>query len=441
MRLLNVNKNWVAGANGWFTFIASLQLALLAGAQTKPDYDLAPVHYTTSKDVNTITRLQAAMDERKFTLPLSSSKDILRAILDELKVPVSSQMLVFSKTSLQRELISAANPRAVYFNHDFYVGYVPGGMIEVIACDDPNGIMFYSFELNKQEDKHRFVRNHECMNCHANKNTMDVPGLLVRSVFAEKDGRMQLSLGSSLTTPASPIADRWGGWYVTGTHGQTQHMGNKWVSTAEDGQHRFNKSEGQNVTDLSVYFDTGKHLAEGSDILALMIMEHQIQVHNMLASAKMGYFRRVYLGKAINGDEYDAHSPTARKMVQGYVDSILKTLLFADEVELPEDGINGSKVYQQDFVGQGVHYDGHSLRDLRLEKRLFKYRCSYMIYSKAFEQLPAAIKVPVLEKLHLIMTSEQAVAGFPALSSREKDRIHSILSHTHEAYRKVVAAK
>ena len=90
MRLLNVNKNWVAGANGWFTFIASLQLALLAGAQTKPDYDLAPVHYTTSKDVNTITRLQVAMDEQKFTLPQSSSKDVLRAILEELKIPVSS---------------------------------------------------------------------------------------------------------------------------------------------------------------------------------------------------------------------------------------------------------------------------------------------------------------------------------------------------------------
>ena len=115
--------------------VVLLPLALTGWAQSKPDYEMAPVHYTTSKDANTITRLQAAMDAEEFTLPQSSSKDILRALLNELKVPVSSQMLVFSKSSLQRELISAANPRAVYFNNDFYVGYVPGGMIEIIACD------------------------------------------------------------------------------------------------------------------------------------------------------------------------------------------------------------------------------------------------------------------------------------------------------------------
>lgn len=418
--------------------LLSLQLGVAVWAQSTPDYDLAPVRYTASKDDNAITRLQAAMDAQTSNLSGSTRREVLKSLLDELGIPVSSQMLVFSKTSLQRELITPGNPRAVYFNSDFYVGYVQGGLIEIIACDDPTGMMFYSLDMGGAPEKRKFVRNQECMTCHSTKNTMDVPGLLVRSVFTEKDGQPLLSWGSSLTTPASPVDERWGGWYVTGTHGQSGHMGNKWVSELESGGHAYDKNDGHNITDLSVYFDTGKHLTDTSDILALMIMEHQIQVHNTISAAKMGYLRSVYLGEAIAGGVYDSSSPSAQKLMQSYVDSILKSLMFADEVRLPEDGIDGSQAYREEFVGRGIRHDGHSLRDLRLEKRIFKYRCSYMIYSKAFKQLPDEIKIPVLEKLHAIVTGTDDLPGFPRLSSREKERIHSILLHTHVGYRRVV---
>ena len=128
-------------------------------------------------------------------------------------------------------------------------------------------------------------------------------------------------------------------------------------------------------------------------------------------------------------------------MVKGYVDSILKSLTFADEIRLPEDGITGSKTYQNDFTEQGLSHDGHSLRELRLEKRLFKYRCSFMIHSKAFDQLPDEIRIPVLGKLHRLVTGKEDLPGFPTLSSREKERIHSILSHTHLGYQKVIAGE
>ena len=126
-------------------------------------------------------------------------------------------------------------------------------------------------------------------------------------------------------------------------------------------------------------------------------------------------------------------------MILATADSILKMLMFADEVELPEDGIDGSDLYRDNFTGQGLSHAGHSLRDLRLEKRLFKYRCSFMIHSKSFEQLPDEIKTPVLKKLHAIVTSEHDMPGFPSLSSREKQRIHDILSHTHDAYQRVAS--
>ena len=415
------------------------QLGLSGQLQASPDYDLAPVLYSASKDDNTITRIQAAMDAQTFNLSGSSSAEVLRSLLDELGISVSSQVLVFSKTSLQRKMITPTNPRAIYFNSDFYVGYVPGGLIEIVACDDPKGMMFYSLDVNAEPEKRRFLRSQECMSCHANKNTMNVPGLLVRSVFTEQDGQPLLSWGSLLTTPGSPVEDRWGGWYVTGRQGQTRHMGNQWVSNRDAGRDGYEATTGQNVTDLNVFFDTNKHLADTSDILALMIMEHQIHAHNTLSAAKVSYLRSAYLNKAIHHGKYDVSSPSAQKMIVATADSILKMLLFADEVELPEDGIDGSDLYRDSFIGQGLSHDGHSLRDLRLERRLFKYRCSFMIHSKSFEQLPEEIKTCVLEKLHAIVTGEDDMPGFPSLSSREKERIHGILSHTHAAYQRVVS--
>ena len=138
------------------------------------------------------------------------------------------------------------------------------------------------------------------------------------------------------------MSERWGGWYVTGTHGDSLHMGNKFVMRSSTDRLSYQQNHGQNVNDLSMYFDTDKHLAKTSDILALMLMEHQVQVHNTLSSSKMAYLRRVYLAKAISGGKYDPDSTSARKIVSEHAEKILKTLLFADSIKLPADGIDGS---------------------------------------------------------------------------------------------------
>ncbi len=420
---------------------AFLGVSVSVTGQTTPDYDLPPVSYSKTKDNNTITRLQAAMDEQRFTFPDSGASDILKALLDELKIPVSSQVIVFSKTSLQRDMITPVNPRAIYFNKDYYVGHVPGGLIEIIACDDPAGMMFYSLDPHKKPKDRKFVRDLECMTCHANHNTMDVPGLLVRSVFTENTGETVLPWGSYLTTPASPMSERWGGWYVTGTHGESLHMGNKFVMRSETDRLSYQKKHGQNVTDLDQYFDTDKHLTDTSDILALMLMEHQIQVHNTLSSSKMSYLRRTHLMKAINSGQFDLNWQSVRTIVGEHADKILKTLLFANSIELPTDGIEGSDKFVEDFMSAGASHDERSLRDMRLQKRIFKYRCSYMIHCKAFDQLPDVIRKEVLTRLHKIVTDKASYPGMPQLSSREKERIHEILSHTHEEYKAVSGVK
>jgi hypothetical protein len=412
-----------------------LSIGSVVTLQAASDYELAPIKYSDSKDNNTITRIQEGLDGGTLNLPGNTPRELLQSLLAELNIPVSSQVLVFSKTSLQHRIITPTNPRAIYFNDDFYVGYVPGGMIEVVACDDAKGMMFYSFDVNAVPKKRRFMRDQECMTCHASSNTMNIPGLLVRSVFTDQDGQPLLSWGSLLTTPASPVEQRWGGWYVSGNKAQVKHMGNQWVDHPEVGRDAYDEYHNHHVSNLSEFFDARKYLTDSSDILALMIMEHQIQMHNTLSAAKMRYLRLIYLDKAIHGGK---SSPSAERLISECAQSVLKALMFADEVRLPEDGVEGSDVYRNSFMGLGRRYDGHSLRDLRLEKRMFKYRCSFMIHSKSFEQLPDEIKIPVLAKLHAIVTNKETPSDLPLLSSREKERIHDILSHTHSAYQAVM---
>ena len=415
--------------------LLSFNINIFTKVQAASEYDLAPVKYSDSQDNNTITRIQAAIDGGKLKMPNGKPKELLQSLLNELNIPVSSQVLVFSKTSLQHKIITPSNPRAIYFNNDFYVAYVPGGMIEVIACDDPKGMMFYSYDVHAMPEKRRFLRDQECMSCHASSNTMNIPGLLVRSVFTDSDGQPMLSWGSFLTTPASPVEQRWGGWYVSGNKAEVSHMGNQWADDPELGRDGYDPLNNQYMSHLNSFFDTRKHLTDSSDILALMIMEHQIEVHNTLSAVKMRYLRSVYLDKAIHGDEA---SPSIERLISDCTKSVLKALMFADEVKLPEDGVEGSDTYRDSFMAQGRVHDGHSLRDLRLEKRMFKYRCSFMIHSKSFEQLPEEIKTPVLTKLHAIVTNQVEPADLPLLSSREKQRIHEILSHTHLAYQGVM---
>lgn len=408
-----------------------LTFTLLASAvHAESSYNLAPTNYSTAKDNNTISRLQDAIDEQKRTLPNAAPNIILKALLAELDIPVSSQTLVFSKTSLQRKLISPQNPRALYFNDDIYIGYVPGGNIEVIAADDPTGIMFYEFDLSEASTKRKFARTSECLTCHDTSRTQHIPGLFVRSVFPDETGLPILSWGDFDTTPASPITQRWGGWFVTGQSDPSGHMGNKWVKEGRN----INTTQNINVKDLAAYTDTTKYLTNTSDILALMLLEHQTKIHNTLSAAKITFNRRTYLANVTNPD-FKFTDPTTQKVIQRHTLDILKDLLFADEFHLPGDGINGSEAFVKDFMAKAKTYDDHSLRDLRLQKRIFKYRCSYMIHSHAFKTLPEPIKTNTLKTLYKLLTTDLEIEGLPTLSTREKTRIHAILTHTHQDYK------
>src|SRR5688572_27007065 len=108
-------------------------------------YERPPINYPTAQMDDPVARLARRIASGEVRLAYDAKTGYLPALLKELRVPVSSQTLVFSKTSFQRELIGPDRPRALYFNDDVYVGYVKGGdVIEITSTDPNNGPVFYT---------------------------------------------------------------------------------------------------------------------------------------------------------------------------------------------------------------------------------------------------------------------------------------------------------
>jgi hypothetical protein len=229
-----------------------------------------------------VARFQRRLDHGDAKLSFRKPQGYLLSVLKQLNIPLSSQGLVFSKTSSQLPLITPATPRAIYFNDDVYVGWVQGGNVMEVAATDPfQGTMFYTLDQRETAEP-KFVRREECLQCHASPKTLGVPGLLLRSVFSAADGTPELSLGSFETNQRSPLKERWGGWYVTGTHGSRRHMGNVWLRD-NGNPGRLDPESGANVTSLAGRFDVSAYASPHSDLVALMILAHQTRLHNLIS--------------------------------------------------------------------------------------------------------------------------------------------------------------
>lgn len=404
-------------------------------------YENAPVHYSDSKENTELTRLFQRAEASQFQWDTGSDRAVLQQVLDELKIPVESQVLVFSKTSAQNSRISPQTPRAIYYSDDAYVGWVQGGNIEVATLDPKLGVVFHLIDLSEisQTKKPTLIRDRSCLNCHAGSSNHNFPGLMVRSLYPDDSGQPYFHAGSFHTRHDSPIEERWGGWYVTGSVEGHEHMGN---SIAEEHENEGSETislvplKNEPVSELSDFFDTTPYMGGGkSDVVALMILEHQVGLHNELIRANLVTRQTLHRHKemktAFNEPLDSPLSETNQSILNHLADDILEQMLFADEIELEEKGIDGSIDYQTAFqANRKKDSEGRSLKDLRLYERLFKYRCSYLIYSQAFTDLPPVLKTIVLEKLLGILTDAPSYPDYAYLGSSERKRILQILRET-----------
>ncbi|MBN9522128.1 hypothetical protein J0H58_27020 [bacterium] len=414
--------------------VCCLLLAAAAPAAAQPDeLDREPINYRTAKADNVVAALQTRINAGKARLAFADDHGYLPALLKELDVPLSSQVLVFSRTSLQRERITPKTPRAIYFNDDVYVGFcLRGDVLEVSAVDTNLGTAYYT--LDQQPDAApRFTRERDrCLTCHASPATGGMPGHLVRSVFTDRTGLPVLSAGSFRTSHTSPFSERWGGWYVTGTHGRQTHMGN-WVVANEAAPRAEGNAGGQNVTELKSRFTVANYLTPHSDIVALLVLEHQIECHNRIARAMIATRQARHYEAMLNknlGEPADKKWDSATRRIEGAGDQLVEYLLFSGEAKL--DGpVAGTSDFAKEFAARGpVDKKGRSLREFDLRTRLFKYPCSYLVYSKAFAALPAGVKERTLRRMHAVLTGQDTSPPFAHLSAADRTAVLEILRDT-----------
>jgi hypothetical protein len=397
------------------------------------DLDAEPIRYGTAMADNRVSRLEERLAAGKATLIPEKQLGYLRTLLKELDVPESSQVLVFSKTSLQRHRISPYTPRAIYFNDDVYVGYCRNGDVIELGAVDPNlGTVFYTLDQKKKDKAHLTRQGESCLLCHGSSANEGLPGQVVRSVYADADGQPILAAGTFRIDHSSPLKQRWGGWYVTGKSGKQTHLGNLIIEGKRVPDDLENK-DGVNVTDLGPYFKTSAYLTPHSDIVALMVLEHQAQAHNLITRAnfltRIALHDEAELNKAL-GQSAKGHSDSTTRRIKNAGEPLVKYLLFSEEAQLT-DAVEGTSAFAREFARRGPFDNkGRSLRDFDLRKRMFKYPCSYVIYSAAFDGLPAEVKEYVYRRLWEVLTGKDTGKEFAHLSGADRQAVLEILRET-----------
>jgi hypothetical protein len=397
------------------------------------DFDRPPIDYNVAEPDNPVARLQTAIEDGKVSLEFRESYGYLKSVLQALDVPVSSQMLVFSKTSLQRTKISPRTPRAIYFNDDVYLGYCRSGeVLEIAVADSQLGTVFYTLDQEPQERPTFMRQSDNCLLCHGGSQTRGVPGHLVRSVYPDGTGQPVLSSGSYRVDHATPIKHRWGGWYVTGTHGEQTHLGNLTYKTRPTGDGP-GETTGLNVTSLAGKFTSSGYLSPHSDLIALMVMEHQAGGHNALVRASFDVRMALYREAALNRDlkePPDHRWDSTNTILNSAAESLVKYFLFVGEAELTAP-MQGTSSFTEEFPRRGpTDAQGRSLRDLDLQTRLLKYPCSYLIYSESFDALPAELRERFWEKLDDVLSGRNMAKEFAHLSPADRTAIREILVAT-----------
>ena len=366
------------------------------------------IKYSTTDSNTAVDELNRKLADGSAKLEFDEKTGYLRSVLDLLKIPVESQVLVYTQTSQQASHITMANPRAIYFNDEVSVGYIRGaGLLEIVAQDANLGSIFYVVHQDAAAAR-RFGRESQCLRCHLSWDTLGVPGLSVLSTMPRKSDRDYAN--GFFVDHYRQIQERWGGWYVTGKRVPARHMGNLplIVATPIDVPPPARLS-------LQGQFDLSGYLTPYSDVVALMVLDHQVHFSNLVTRATW----EARLGQEMRIAE-------AAQTIADY-------LLFVDEAPITDGPIVGSSGFAEKFEAQGKKDNkGRSLRELDLKTRLQKYPLSYMIYSPQFQALPEAPKNLVMGRINDVVSGKIAGAKYAHFTPPVRAAIREILQATLE---------
>ncbi|MGD9904920.1 MAG: hypothetical protein AB7U83_15755 [Vicinamibacterales bacterium] len=377
------------------------------------------IAYATAPTDTVVDALNRRLADGSARLAFDGRSGYLASVLEALALPVDSQLLLFSKGSLQGRLIGPANPRALFFDDRVALGWVrDADLLEVAVHDARAGVVFYTLEQTPR-DRPQFAREFRCLGCHLTGDTLGVPGLLMFS--STPDGDDERHVTAVMRDHRDPLAERFGGWFVTGAPAAAGHRGNRVPALAAHAAGRLDSTAG--------LYDPDGFRAASSDVAALLVLSHQAHLTNLLTRA--AWDARV-LDPALHPGAAAATSPEAlATFMRAIAEEVVDYLLFVDEAPLPAP-VHGGSAFAARMSARGPHdRRGRSLYQLDLERRLLRYPCSYLIYSPAFEALPALVKAPIYQRLWDVLSGAVTSPRYAAaLSPGDRRAIVEILGDT-----------
>ena len=406
--------------------------AWVGRAQQVEPFEEPPINYSATQTVDRATAINAAFKSRADEIRALPAKKRLRWLLDELGIPVESQIFVFSKTSLQRDLINPETPRVLYFSDEAYVGWSVTGSFEVSVFDAKLGTTFYLFDQHATKDEPLLERSGDCLLCHSRHE--HTPSLRTRTVFPDANGEPLSGSGGSNIAPSTPLAERWGGWYLTGTKDPFQHRANLTGKRVDDFEGP-NAMPTRNLATLEGVVDTHRYLLKTSDVIPMLMHDHQVHVHNVLSTAnqdaRIALHRWPAMREILGLPSNSPPQGSCLVVFDSQAEKILDALLCRDEAAWPAGGLRGDGVFANAYAKtRKPDAKGRSLRDLDLESRLFRYRCSPLIYSQSFATLPKELRDIVLLRLSSGLRAFPPSPSFGHLADEERVAIHEILTQT-----------
>ena len=383
--------------------------------------DHPAIEYATRPTRDPVATLNRMIDAGDVQLQWETRGGYLRSVLAALEVPIESQIVAFAKNSLQSARITPQNPRTLFFNDSVAVGSVQGGFIELAAVDPQQGVVFYTLQSGVLGlGTPRFVRETRCLQCHESYSTLSVPGMLVKSALPSREGMPMFQFGNYLPDHRTRLEERWGGWYVTGGDQSVRHLGNAILVDPFEPPSP-DPAVMPRVQPVRLNLDPSAYLSPYSDIAALMVFDHQMRMTNLLT--RVGWEFRVAASQHTNGNETAAS-------LHAMTNELVDYLLFVDEAPLPSR-IAGTSGFVARFSQSGPRDGkGRSLRQLDLQKRLLRYPCSYMIYTSAFDGLPALAREAIYTRMWEILSGADRSKQYARLSLIDRQTVVEILRET-----------
>ena len=338
------------------------------------DYKAAVIDYHGEAATDAISQLKSRITKGEVALQRRGDSGYLLDLLAALNIPVTSQMLVFSKTSLQQDHVTPKNPRAIYFNDEVSVAWIPGApLLEIVAQDPVKGALFYTVSQSGDDGPSQQItwrREQRCLECHASTATLNVPGHMLRSFQVDELGERDIHGEHSDVTHATKYEKRWGGWYVTGKSPKMAHAGNLF-GEEDASRHERDTTFRGTLANLTELVDLAKYPSAHSDLVALLVLEHQLHFYNLVT--RVQYEHRL-------GQRSDAEERLARYA------------LMEDEAPLLCP-VEGSTKFATSYQSRGPRDSrGRSLQDLNLQTRLYEHRLSPLVHSRAFRSLPEDVQ-------------------------------------------------